>query len=130
METNMQTIIDAAAQEAAVNQPETPVQPEGDLTLRLRAQELITQARTILEIARVDVFAVYNTDVDVRAKILSGQMDFIDLFKQMKPMIQPPAPMRTANGGVGTVNITGMNDQQFEKLNQMLSRGGKIDMRY
>ena len=130
METNMQTIIDAAAQETAVNQPETPVQPEGDLTLRLRAQELITQARTILEIARVDVFAVYNTDVDVRAKILSGQMDFIDLFKQMKPMIQPPAPMRTANGGVGTVNITGMNDQQFEKLNQMLSRGGKIDMRY
>lgn len=130
METNMQTIIDAAAQEAAVNQPETPVQPEADLTLRLRAQELITQARTILEIARVDVFAVYNTDVDVRTKILSGQMDFIDLFKQMKPMIQPPAPMRTANGGVGTVNITGMNDQQFEKLNQMLSRGGKIDMRY
>ncbi|MBP3647978.1 MAG: hypothetical protein J6K55_16355 [Clostridia bacterium] len=130
METNMQTIIDAAAQETAVNQPEAPVQPEGDLTLRLRAQELITQARTILEIARVDVFAVYNTDVDVRAKILSGQMDFIDLFKQMKPMIQPPAPMRTANGGVGTVNITGMNDQQFEKLNQMLSRGGKIDMRY
>ena len=130
METNMQTIIDAAAQEAAVNQPETPVQSEADLTLRLRAQELITQARTILEIARVDVFAVYNTDVDVRTKILSGQMDFIDLFKQMKPMIQPPAPMRTANGGVGTVNITGMNDQQFEKLNQMLSRGGKIDMRY
>lgn len=130
METNMQTIIDAAAQEAAQQQPEIPAQPEQDLALRLRAQELITQARTILEVCRVDVFAVYNTDVDVRTKILSGQMDFIDLYKQMKPVQQPPAPMRTANGGVGTVNITGMNDQQFEKLNQMLSRGGKIDMRY
>lgn len=132
METNMQTIIDAAAQEAAAqNQiPEAPVQQENDIALRLRAQELITQARTILEITRVDVFAVYNTDVDVRARILAGEMDFIDLYKQMKPAVQPPAPMRSANGGVGTVNIGGMNDQQFEKLNQMLSRGGKIDMRY
>ena len=130
METNMQTIIDAAAQETAVNQPETPVQPEGDLTLRLRAQELITQARTILEIARVDVFAVYNTDVDVRTKILAGEMDFIDLYRQMKPAVQPPAPMRSANGGVGSVNIGGMNEQQFDKLNEMLARGGKIDMRY
>jgi len=132
METNMQTIIDAAAQEAAAqNQiPEAPVQQENDIALRLRAQELIAQARTILEITRVDVFAVYNTDVDVRARILAGEMDFIDLYKQMKPAIQPPAPMRTANGGVGKVNIGGMNDQQFEKLNQMLSRGGKIDMRY
>ena len=132
METNMQTIIDAAAQEAAAqNQiPEAPAQQENDIALRLRAQELITQARTILEITRVDVFAVYNTDVDVRARILAGEMDFIDLYKQMKPAVQPPAPMRSANGGVGTVNIGGMNDQQFEKLNQMLSRGGKIDMRY
>ena len=132
METNMQTIIDAAAQEAAAqNQiPEASVQQENDIALRLRAQELITQARTILEITRVDVFAVYNTDVDVRARILAGEMDFIDLYKQMKPAVQPPAPMRSANGGVGTVNIGGMNDQQFEKLNQMLSRGGKIDMRY
>ena len=136
METNMHTILDAAAQEAAQQaalaptQPETPFTPEQEMALRLRAQELITQARTILAITRVDVFAVYNTDVDVRTKILSGEMDFVELYQQMKPAIQPPAPVRTANGGVGTVNIGGMNEQQFDKLNEMLSRGGKIDMRY
>ena len=133
METNMHTLLDTAAQESvqqAVQPQETPPQPDNDLPLRLRAQELITQARTILAITRVDVFAVYNTDVDVRSKILAGEMDFIDLYRQMKPVVQPPAPMRTANGGVGSVNIGGMNGQQFDKLNEMLARGGKIDMRY
>ena len=133
MENNMHTLLDTAAQESAqqaVQPQETPPQPENDLPLRLRAQELITQARTILAITRVDVFAVYNTDVDVRSKILAGEMDFIDLYRQMKPVVQPPAPMRTANGGVGSVNIGGMNGQQFDKLNEMLARGGKIDMRY
>ena len=130
MENNpngMQPIIDAAAAQAAAQEP----QPQQDDTaLRLRAQELITQARTILEVAKVDLFAVYNTDVDVRTKILTGQMDFIELYRQMRPAIQPPAPVRSANGGVGSVSIGGMNDVQFEKLNQMLSRGGKVDMRY
>ena len=131
METSMHTLLDEAAQ--AVPAPaETQPQPDpqADLPLRLRAQELITQARTILAITRVDVFAVYNTDVDVRTKILAGEMDFIDLYRQMKPAVQPPAPMRSANGGVGSVNIGGMNEQQFDKLNEMLARGGKIDMRY
>ena len=100
------------------------------MQLRLRAQELITQARTILEVAKVDLFAIYNTDVEVRSRILSGEMDFVDLYKQLKPAMQPPAPVRSANGGVGTVNIGGMNDSQFSKLNEMLARGGKVDMRY
>lgn len=127
----METMLDTAAQmQPQQTVPQQVQQPEMNIALKMRAQELITQARTILEITRVDVFAVYNTDVDVRARILAGEMDFIDLYKQMKPAVQPPAPMRSANGGVGTVNIGGMNDQQFEKLNQMLSRGGKIDMRY
>lgn len=122
--TQIQTMLDTAAQEAAA-QP----QPQADDTqLRLRARELITQARTIQEITRVDVFAVYNTDMEVRSRILSGEMDFIDLYRQMKPVQQPPAPMRSANGGVGSVNISGMNDDQFARLNDLLSKGGKVVM--
>ena len=125
--TQMQTMLDSAAQEAAIQRPQP--QPD-DTELRLRAKELITQARTIQEITRVDVFSVYNTDVEVRSRILSGEMDFIDLYRQMKPAQQPPVPVRTANGGAGTMNIGGMNDQQFDKLNEMLKRGAKVDMRY
>lgn len=123
--TQIQTMLDSAAQEAAIQRPQP--QPD-DTELRLRAKELITQARTIQEITRVDVFSVYNTDVEVRSRILSGEMDFIDLYRQMKPAHQPPAPVRSANGGMGSVNISGMNDDQFARLNDLLSKGGKVSM--
>ena len=123
--TQIQTMLDSAAQEAAIQRPQP--QPD-DTELRLRAKELITQARTIQEITRVDVFSVYNTDVEVRSRILSGEMDFIDLYRQMKPAQQPPAPVRSANGGMGSVNISGMYDDQFARLNDLLSKGGKVSM--
>ncbi len=130
METNtttMETVLDAAAQ---VAQPVQPAQPAEDITLKLRAQELITQARTIQAVAQADVMALYNNDPEVRARILRGEWDFIDVWKNMQPAQQPPIPVRTANGGAGAMNISGMNDAQFSKLNEMLKRGAKVDMRY
>ena len=139
METNnaaMETMLASAAQEQsaaqAVNaQPEQTVnQQDPGLQLKLRAQELITQARTILAVANQDVMALYNTDPEIRARILRVEWDFIDVWKQMKPAQLPPVPVRSATGGAGAMNIGGMNDEQFDKLNQMLRRGVKVDMRY
>jgi len=127
----METMLDNKAQKhIPVQQPAPIQQPEENLPLKLRAQELITQARTIQAVAQADVMALYNTDPEVCARILRGEWDFIDVWKQMQPAQMPPVPVRTANGGVGTMNIGGMNDQQFEKLNEMLKRGAKVDMRY
>ena len=127
----METMLDNEAQKhIPVQQPAPIQQPEENLPLKLRAQELITQARTIQAIAQADVMALYNTDPEVRARILRGEWDFIDVWKQMQPAQMPPVPVRTANGGVGAMNIGGMNDQQFEKLNEMLKRGAKVDMRF
>ena len=136
METNtatMETMLDTEAQKHLPLQPAAPAQqPQQDptLPLKLRAQELITQARTILAVANQDVMALYNTDPEIRARILKGEWDFIDVWKQMQPAQLPPVPVRSANGGVGAMNIGGMNDQQFDKLNEMLKRGVKVDMRY
>ena len=144
METNtatMETMLTNAAQTSAAAQPGVqqpqPAQPvmqqpqqDPSLTLKLRAQELIAQARTIWAVANQDVMALYNTDPEIRARILRGEWDFIDVWKQLQPAQLPPVPVRTANGGVGAMNIGGMNDQQFEKLNEMLKRGAKVDMRY
>ena len=79
METNtVETMLDTAAQ-TAPQQPEQPAaQPAQDIALKLRAQELITQARTIQAVAQADVFAIYNTDAEIRTRILNGEMDFID----------------------------------------------------
>lgn len=140
METNtatMENMLTSAAQtQNPVQQQNTmqpqPVYPQQDqaLALKLRAQELITQARTIWAVANQDVMALYNTDPEIRARILRGEWDFIDVWKQLQPAQLPPVPVRTANGGVGTMNIGGMNEQQFDKLNEMLKRGVKVDMRY
>ena len=133
METNaIATLLDEAAkQPQPAAEPEQQAQPQpDDMQLKLRAQELIAQAMTIRAIVNVDVLTVYNTDAEARARILSGEWDFIDLYKAMKPAPTPPAPVRSANGGAGALNVNGMNDQQFQKLNEMLSRGSKIDMRY
>ena len=127
----METMLDTEAQKhLPVQQPAPIQQPEENMQLKLRAQELITQARTIWAVTQTDVMALYNTDPEVRARILHGEWDFIDVWKQMKPVQTPPVPVRTANGGVGAMNIGGMNDQQFVKLNEMLKRGAKVDMRY
>ena len=133
METNqtqMQNMLNTAVQENAA-QPQQPVQPEEPtIELQLRAQELITQARTIQAVTGVDVLSVYNTDAEVRTRVLNGEMDFIDVWKTMKVQSAPPAPVRSANGGVGAMNINAMNESQFTKLNEMLSKGVKVDMRY
>ena len=132
METNqvqMHNMLAAAAPQQQEMQPVTPQTEENATELQLRAQELITQARTIWAIAHVDVMALYNTDVEVRARVLKGEWDFIDVYKAMKPVAAPPAPVRSANGGVGGMNISGMSGNQFDKLNEMLSRGMKVDMR-
>ena len=132
METNMAAILDQAAHQA---QPEPQPQPqaaqtdEASFALKLRAQELMAQARAIRATTNVDVLALYNTDVEIRARILTGEWDFIDVWNLLRPAAQPPAHVRSANGGAGTVNIGSMNETQFEKLNQMLSRGAKVDMR-
>lgn len=134
METNqtqMQNMLNTAVQENAseqIQQPEPAQEPS--LELQLRAQELITQARTIQAVTGVDVLSVYNTDVEVRTRVLNGEMDFIDVWKSMKIQSAPPAPVRSANGGVGAMNIGAMNENQFSKLNEMLSKGVKVDMRY
>ena len=127
----METMLESEAQKhVPVQAPAAGQPPELNMELRLRAQELITQARTIQAVVQADVMTLYNTDPEVRARILRGEWDFIDVWKQMQPAQTPPVPVRTANGGVGTMNIGGMNDQQFVKLNEMLKRGVKVDMRY
>ena len=126
---NMQTLLDEAAQQQPAVEP-APQTEQEDLPLKLRAQELITQARTILALTRMDVLKLYNTDMEVRSRILSGEWDFIDVWKHMNVPAQPTVPVRSANGGVGSVNIGAMNEQQFTKLNEMLSKGAKVDMRY
>ena len=97
-----------------------------------RAAELVAQADTILQSTGVDVMALYNTDLEVRQKVLNGEWSFVDVYKNTKKPEVPavPTPMRSANGmGIGALDIRKMNSEQLAKLNAMLESGVKIDAR-
>ncbi len=115
---------------------ETPVQAAVETAMEkpsispveMRAQALVVQARTIQRLTGVDVMSLYNADVEVRNHVLSGAWDFVDVYKSMNLSPAPPAPVRTANGGVGTLNVNAMTQSQFVKLNELLKMGGTVAM--
>lgn len=127
-----------AATPPAVNQPPRDEQgrfvarnTEPDNASQRRAQMLVTQAENLKAVTGVDVMALYNSDPDVHEKILSGEWDFTDVLKQHNGAARSvPAPVRSANGlAMGSMSISEMTDEQFDRLNDYLARGGKVDAR-
>ena len=103
--------------------------------MQQRAAELVAQADTIYASTGVDVMNLYETDPEIKQKILSGEWTFVDVFKNTKPA-EPaperyaPPPIRSANGlGMGGADFRKMTSEQFAKVNELLESGGKIDVR-
>lgn len=111
--------------------------PEPNAAVKQRANMLFAQAGNIKDATGVDVMAIYNSDPDVKAKVLSGEWDFTNVLMQYKaeepadaPAHTAPAPVRSANGiGMGGVDIRHMSGEQFRKLNEFLASGGRVDVR-
>lgn len=99
------------------------------------AQRLVDQAAAIHDATGVDVMALYNSDPDVKRKINSREWTFADVYKaaakgsaeSSRPAA--PSPVRSSNGiALGDMNIAGMSAAQFDKLDDYLAKGGKINM--
>lgn len=97
-----------------------------------RAASLFAQAQTIQALSGVDVMELYNTHPDVKRRILSGEWDFMDVFRTRQdtaPSVAP-APVRSANGAAFSgISIARMSPEQFSRLDELLAQGGRIDMR-
>lgn len=113
---------------------QTPTAPEIPSDVQQRANELYAQAKTLQKFSGVDVLGVYRDNPEYMERVNSGEWDMADVLKasQANPP-QPasaPAPVRAPNsGGIGSANFRNMTAEQFHKVNEALSRGGKIDMR-
>ena len=113
---------------------QTPTAPEIPSDVQQRANELYAQAKTLQKFSGVDVLGVYRANPEYAERVNSGEWDMADVLKasQMNTA-QPasaPAPVRAPNsGGIGSANFRNMTAEQFHKVNEALSRGGKIDMR-
>lgn len=98
-----------------------------------RANELLAQAEFLHYSTGIDVMEIFNTNPEAKQMILSGG-NFGDVLKHFGPGAQAqrpqaPAVNRSPNGiGIGSMSISGMTDDQFNKLNDMLAKGHKIDM--
>ena len=95
---------------------------QDDPMVSARAQLLAAQADKIRDRKGLDVMQAFNTNPDIRDKVLSGEWDFYDVAENMHRL---PPTIRTTNGasGGGSIDIAHMTDEQFERLNQNLAAG-------
>lgn len=107
---------------------EPPAQEENeDPYMAARADVLARQAEKIKANRGLDVMALFNSDPDIKQRVLSGEMDFYDVAESMK---RPLAPVRNSNGvGMNAMSIQNMSPEQFERLQKNLSGGKTYDMR-
>ena len=113
-----------------------PAPTEIPSDVQQRANELFAQAQTLQKFSGVDVLSIYRSNPEYMERVNSGEWDMADVLKASRSNPAPaqpeyaPAPVRSSNGsGIGSVNFRNMTAEQFNKLNEALSRGGKIDMR-
>ena len=107
--------------------------PKDDPAISARINMLAHQADTIKARTGVDVMAEFNSNPEVKQKILDGEIDFYDVAEGMKTPAKrkPPSPMRSPNGASGAHNpnaIESMSDEQFRRLEKRLQEGARYKL--
>lgn len=91
---------------------------------------LAEQADIIREVTGVDVIEEFSNNEEIKNAVISGDMDFIDLAKQMQGQKRkrPPAPTRSPNGVNGQFKSTimALTDKQFELLEKKVQGGARF----
>lgn len=93
---------------------------------------LIAQVKAIEAATGLNVMDAYNTDDEVKRRILSREWDFADVAKYMAGQTPSglPIPTRRPNGqGPAARSVNDLTGEQFTKMQKYLERGGVIDMR-
>ena len=108
----------------------TSAQNKDDPSTTVRINMLRHQADAIKARGGPDVIAEFQNNPRVKAKVISGEMDFYDVAESLKtPKKRPPAPMRSPNGATNTGDmnpIMEMSDKEFEKLERRVQNGARI----
>lgn len=105
-----------------------------DAGTRARAQMLAKQAEKLKAQHGYDVMGEFNSNNEVRQKVLSGDWDFYDVAEAMEQsgrQTKAPRLVRTpgSSGLSGKFSINEMSDAQFEQLQKNLRAGKTYDAR-
>lgn len=130
----MKAGLPGAVQQPVQQQQQAPQQQQVDPRVQARGEMLAAQAAKIKSRNGVDVMAEFNSNNEVRQKILSGEWDFYDVVDAMgNPQQRQSSPqvVRTPGGqGLsGKFSVADMSDAQFEQLQRNLRAGRTYDAR-
>jgi len=109
--------------------------PKEDPATTARINMLRHQADAIKADNGPDVIAEFQNNPKIKQKVISGEMDFYDVARQMKKSggKKPPAPMRSPNGATTTgaeLNaIDTMSDAAFERLERRVQSGARVRLK-
>lgn len=107
--------------------------PKEDPAVTARIDMLKHQADRIKASSGIDVIAEFNSNEEIKRKIVSGEMDFYDVAEQMKQATKrrPPAPTRSSNGASGQNPnaIESMSKEQFARLEKRISEGARYSLK-
>lgn len=105
--------------------------PKEDPATMARIDMLKHQASRIKAQGGPDVIAEWNSNEEIKQKVIAGEMDFYDVAEQMgKPKKRPPSPMRSPNGAnaMNPNAITSMSDEMFDKMDKRISEGARYKL--
>lgn len=103
--------------------------PKQDPVVEARISELEHQADSIKAKGGPDVIAEFQKNEKIRAKVVSGEMNFYDVadyLKQKSSRRVPPA-MRSPNGASSQSPnaIDSMSDEQFDRMERKIKEGAR-----
>jgi len=102
--------------------------PKSDPATSARIDMLKHQADRIKAANGPDVIAEFQSNEEIKKKVISGEMDFYDVAEEMKkPKRRAPSPMRSPNGSFSNPNaIESMSDEAFARLEKRIAEGARI----
>ena len=134
LKQGMMPVADAEPKQQPRNAKGQYAAPQDDPVISARIDLLTNQANKIKSRRGIDVMAEFNSNEEIKQKVLSGEMDFYEVAEQMTatPKKRPPSPTRSPNGASGKNNpnaIEQMSDEQFAKLEKRISEGARFTLR-
>lgn len=128
-------------QPVQVEEPQQPRQANGQFAPKEKADPetstrinmLQHQADRIKANNGPDVIAEFKNNEEIKAKVISGEMDFYDVAEYIRDnqKRRPPTPMRSSNGasGMSPNAIANMTDEQFARMEKRIKEGARYELR-
>lgn len=96
-----------------------------------RINELAKQADKIKAKGGPDVVKEFLNNKEVKARVISGELDFYDVAEMMsKPKKRPPSPSRSSNGANNPTpnSFATMSSEQFARMERNIERGARYKL--